>query len=66
MPQNFLFRLTAADGSVVEGGAESRELAIDHIKHCLGCQIRDSNKLVKGEYLGYKGQRVKPLVFTAE
>lgn len=53
--QPFKFRLVMKSGDTVEGGAESKDLCLDHIRQCLRSSIRDNDPVVKGFYLGRDG-----------
>lgn len=56
--QPYKFRLVQADGSTVEGGAETRDLCIEHVRQCL--RNGGPNRVVEGYYLGKYAQNDRP------
>lgn len=55
------FILYVKHGQPIRGGAETKDLCIDHILHCLGddiAHIQDKNRnfITVAYYLGYKGR----------
>ncbi|HZX80766.1 MAG TPA: hypothetical protein VFE72_07440 [Lysobacter sp.] len=55
--QPFKFLLVLANGEKIEGGAESKDLCIDHIRHCLRSARPEEGgtRPVRGYYLGKGG-----------
>lgn len=61
MSQPYKFRLVMKDGTVMEGSADSRDLAIDHVRHCLRMPELQRNPVVKGYYLGKYAKNENPV-----
>jgi hypothetical protein len=59
--QRYRFKLEHSNGEVIEGGAETRELCIDHIRHSLlnSAYVDADNPLVRGWYLGRSDRLLK-------
>lgn len=51
--QPFKFKMIKRDGGVIEGGAESKELCIDHVRQCLSDPQMNISSAV---YLGKNGK----------
>ena len=57
--------LVLESGEIIYTGAESKELAIDHIRHCLRHRDpRDRNPVMQGFYTGRDGQASEKEVFA--
>lgn len=55
-PRLFKFKLELKNGNVIEGGAETKELCLDHIRHVLHAdEGAGGESVIAGWYMGKNG-----------